>query len=61
MAKGRKEVLSPGEAAGVRARQRRYRQPRPPRVQEVLRRAFRLKARLESSPGLSRGALAKEE
>jgi hypothetical protein len=60
-ANGRARILGPAEAQDARSRQRRYRQPEPPRVQERLRLAHRLRKRLDETPGLTRAAVAKDE
>jgi len=60
VAKGRRQLLPPLEVQAIRSHQRRYRQPRPPRIQGILRQALELKGRLASTPGLTRDALAHE-
>jgi hypothetical protein len=50
----------PAEADVIKRRQRRYQPPRPPPIQELLKRAHELKHRLDSAPGLTRFALAKD-
>jgi hypothetical protein len=60
VAKGRRQLLPPPEAQAARSQQRRYREPRPPRIQAVLKDAIDFKARLAAIPGLTRDALAKE-
>jgi len=60
-ANGLDQILPPDDALARRAKQRRYRQPRPPRIQRVLKRAQELQNRLEATPGLTRDALAREE
>lgn len=52
--------MSPEEAAAIQRRQRRYRKPKPPRIQVLLRRAYDLKERLDKTPGLTQAALAYE-
>jgi len=58
--RGRQRLASPETAALVRSRQRRYRQPKPPRIQALLRQACGLQDRLNREPGLTRDALARE-
>lgn len=60
IAKGERKILSPQQAAALQSRQRRYREPRPPRIQVLLRQAYELKERLDTNPGLTRDALARE-
>jgi AraC-like DNA-binding protein len=59
-AKGRKQILSPEEGIAARKRQRRYREPKTPFIQTLLKLAYTLKVRLNKSPGLTRDALAKQ-
>ena len=58
-AKGAIRILFPAEAQAVRARQRRYKPSRPPPIQRLLQRAYELKKQLDTTPGLTRFALAK--
>jgi hypothetical protein len=58
-AKGAIRILFPPEAQAVRDRQRRYKPPRPPPIQGLLQRADELKQQLDTTPGLTRFALAK--
>ena len=59
-AKGKKLILFPEEAKAVKSCQRRYRQPRPPRIQAILKQAYELKDRLDKTLGLTRDTLARE-
>jgi hypothetical protein len=59
-AKGQIRILFPPEAEAARNRQRRYQPPRPPPIQRLLQRAYELKRRLDTTPGLTRFALAKD-
>jgi len=58
--KGGKLLLAPEKAAALRSRQRRYREPKPLRIQALLRQACDLQDRLNHHPGLTREALARE-
>jgi len=58
--KGQKLILTPEKAMAVRSRQRRYRQPKPLRIQALLKQACDLQDRLNREPGLTRDALAGE-
>lgn len=60
-AKGRQEIL---DLNAFRERQavlaKKVRHPRPPRIQETLKRVHEFRARLAAEPGLTREALARE-
>lgn len=58
--KGVRLIMGPAEAETVRSRQKRWQEPKPPPIQVMLQQAFRLKARLDATPGLTRDALARE-
>lgn len=61
--RGIKLILTPSEAEILRSQQRRYQvspDPKAPTIQKLLIQAYNLKARLNESPFLTRGALAKE-
>jgi hypothetical protein len=51
-------LASPEQAAVVRSGQRRYRQPKPPRIQALLRQTRDLRVRLDREADLTREALA---
>lgn len=57
---GKKRILASDEAQAAKNRQRRYREPRPLRIQVLLKQACRFNGRLDGTPGLTRNALAKE-
>jgi|GEM_PF-2376192 len=57
--KGLISLLSPMHAHEVHGRQRRYRPPKPPAIKGVLQTAVCLQHQLDSSPSLTRLALAK--
>jgi hypothetical protein len=54
VAKGEVRLLVPEQAEAIQSRQRRYRQPKPPRIQSVLKQALEWRDRLASTPGLTR-------
>lgn len=58
--KGRILLLSAPEALAVRRRQRRHRPPKQPAIQGALQRGVALRYELESTPGLTRSALARK-
>ena len=59
-ARGRERILVPEEANGIKSRHRRYQPPRSPPIQGLLQRALKLKEQMDSTPGLTRFALAKD-
>ena len=58
---GRKQIVSPEMwEAYQRKMEEKSRTPQPPAIQNLLKKAYRLKERLDSNPDLTRLALAKE-
>lgn len=60
-ANGKRQILLPEEARAIRGKQRRYRQPRLPKIQGLLKLAYELKNRLDKTPGLTRDTLARKQ
>ncbi len=54
-----KRLLLFGNALDEARKKAQKRPPEPPKIQSILKRAYELKMRLDSSPGLTRDALAK--
>ncbi|MCB4756518.1 MAG: hypothetical protein LHV69_05735 [Elusimicrobia bacterium] len=52
--------MPPEEAVAIRANQRRWQVPKPPRIQTMLELAGQWQSRLDQTPGLKRAALAQE-
>lgn len=58
--KGKVKILVPEEAQAIKSGQRRYKLPQPPAVQILLKQAYEIQNRLETTPGLTRDAIAKQ-
>jgi hypothetical protein len=58
--KGIINVVFPDEAKKIKSQQRRWQKPKPPPIQELLKKAQDLSDSLARTPGLTRDALAKK-
>lgn len=58
--KGITEVVFPNEAKAIKSRQRRWQEPKPPPIQDLLKRAYQFRELLARTPTLTRDALARQ-